>query len=37
MLAMARAMTLNAVLGMAASNVDPSVLDDLRAELSALQ
>jgi hypothetical protein len=37
MLSMARAMNLNALLGMAASKVDPSVLDELRRDLSALQ
>jgi beta-glucosidase len=36
MVAMARAMSLNAVLGMAASNVDTARLDNLRSELSAL-
>lgn len=37
MLAMASSMSLNALLGMAASKVDSAVLDDLRAELSDLQ
>ena len=36
MLAMASSLSLNALLGMAASKVEPSVLDDLRAELAAL-
>ncbi|GAA2845429.1 glycoside hydrolase family 3 protein [Paenarthrobacter ilicis] len=36
MISMARSMSLNALLGMAASKVDPTVLDELRNELSAL-
>ena len=36
MLAMARAMSLNALLGMAASNVDAETIDALKAELASL-
>ncbi|MBF4585696.1 glycoside hydrolase family 3 protein [Curtobacterium sp. VKM Ac-2887] len=36
MIAMAGAMSLNAVLGMAASNVDPAVLDELKGEMASL-
>jgi beta-glucosidase len=36
MVAMARAMSLNAILGLAASNVDPVVIDELRGEIAAL-
>lgn len=36
MISMARSMSLNALLGMAAAKVDATVLDELRSELSAL-
>ncbi|GAB3584659.1 glycoside hydrolase family 3 N-terminal domain-containing protein [Leifsonia lichenia] len=36
MLAMARSMSVNALLGMAASNVDPATIDALKAELASV-